>query len=171
MTEFGNTLKKFFTKTVPNIVISAIEGVINSIISMFEGMMNLPIKAINKIIKTANKIPGVEIGKFTEVNLGRISMPRLAKGAVIPPRQEFAAILGDQKHGTNIEAPLDTIKQANREVLEEFLEKIGINGQDREIVLKNWQFILQFGNENFGKMSIEEIKKYEKEPGTQFLLA
>ena len=33
-------------------------------------------------------------------------LPRLAKGAVIPPRQEFAAILGDQKHGTNIEAPL-----------------------------------------------------------------
>ena len=171
LTEFGKTLKKFFTNTVPNIVISAIEGVINSIISMFEGMMNLPIKAINKIIKTANKIPGVEIGKFTEVNLGRISMPRLAKGAVIPPRQEFAAILGDQKHGTNIEAPLDTIKQANREVLAEFLEKSGINGQDREIVLKNWQFILQFGNENFGKMAVEEIKKYEKETGTQFLLA
>lgn len=171
LTEFGNTLKKFFTKTVPNIVISAVEGVINSIISMFEGMMNLPIKAINKIIKTANKIPGVEIGKFTEVNLGRVSMPRLAKGAVIPPRQEFAAILGDQKHGTNIEAPLDTIKQANREVLAEFLEKIGINGQDREIVLKNWQFILQFGNENFGKMAVEEIKKYEKETSTQFLLA
>ena len=79
--------------------------------------------------------------------------------------------MGDQKHGTNIEAPLDTIKQANREVLAEFLEKIGINGQDREIVLKNWQFILQFGNENFGKMAVEEIKKYEKETSTQFLLA
>ena len=27
------------------------------------------------------------------------------------------AMLGDQKHGTNIEAPLDTIKQAVREVM------------------------------------------------------
>lgn len=41
----------------------------------------------------------------------------LAKGGVIPPNAPFAAVLGDQKHGTNIEAPLETIKQALREVL------------------------------------------------------
>lgn len=29
----------------------------------------------------------------------------------------FMAVLGDQRHGTNIEAPLDTIKQAVREVI------------------------------------------------------
>lgn len=169
--KLGNSLKKFFTKTVPNIVLSAIESVINSIITMFEGMMNKPIKAINKLINTANKIPGVEISKFSEVNLGRISMPRLAKGTVIPPRQEFAAILGDQKHGTNIEAPLETIKQANREVLEEILGRAGVGSQTKEIILKNWQFILQFGGTEFGKLIIDEIKKYEDETGTQFLLA
>lgn len=42
-------------------------------------------------------------------------IPRLASGAVIPPNMPFLAQLGDQKHGTNIEAPLDTIKQAMRE--------------------------------------------------------
>ena len=36
----------------------------------------------------------------------------MAQGAVIPPNREFLAVLGDQKHGTNIEAPLDTIQQA-----------------------------------------------------------
>lgn len=169
--ELGSAIKKFFTKTVPNVVVSAIETVINSIITMFEGMMNKPIKAINKLISTANKIPGVEISKFSEVKLGRISMPRLAKGTVIPPRQEFAAILGDQKHGTNIEAPLETIKQANREVLEEILGRTGVEGQSKEIILRNWQFILQFGSTEFGKLIIDEIKKYEDETGTQFLLA
>lgn len=42
-------------------------------------------------------------------------IPFLAQGAVIPPNAPFLAQLGDQKHGTNIEAPLDTIKQAVQE--------------------------------------------------------
>ena len=45
-------------------------------------------------------------------------IPALARGAVIPPNREFLAILGDQKRGTNIEAPLDTIKQAVAEVMQ-----------------------------------------------------
>lgn len=46
------------------------------------------------------------------------NLPHLAKGAVIPPNKEFLAVLGDQKSGTNIEAPLDTIKQAFRDELQ-----------------------------------------------------
>lgn len=41
----------------------------------------------------------------------------LARGAVIPANKPFLAMLGDQKSGTNVEAPLDTIKQALSEVL------------------------------------------------------
>ncbi|MDR1101696.1 MAG: hypothetical protein LBL34_05020 [Clostridiales bacterium] len=48
-----------------------------------------------------------------------IDIPRFATGAVIPPNKEFLAVLGDQRQGTNIEAPLDTIKQALTEVMEE----------------------------------------------------
>jgi hypothetical protein len=39
----------------------------------------------------------------------------LATGAVIPANAPFAAILGDQKHGTNIEAPENLIRQIIRE--------------------------------------------------------
>lgn len=39
-------------------------------------------------------------------------IPKLARGAVIPPNREFLAVLGDQKSGTNIEAPLDTLFSA-----------------------------------------------------------
>lgn len=45
------------------------------------------------------------------------NVPYLATGAVIPPNAPFMAVLGDQKHGTNIEAPLETIKQALSEVM------------------------------------------------------
>lgn len=40
------------------------------------------------------------------------SIPALARGAVIPPNREFLAILGDQKSGTNIEAPASEIEAA-----------------------------------------------------------
>lgn len=54
------------------------------------------------------------------------SMPRLATGTVVPPRAgEFAAILGDNKHETEVVSPLSTMKQALKEALE---ETGGMNG-------------------------------------------
>ena len=44
-------------------------------------------------------------------------IPKLATGAVLPANKPFLALLGDQKNGTNVEAPLDTIKQAVAEVV------------------------------------------------------
>lgn len=67
-----------------------------------------------------------EIG--TRLKRGLSTMPSVkvdgyATGAVIPPNKPFLGVLGDQKNGTNIEAPLSTIKQAVAEVMGE----MGIN--------------------------------------------
>lgn len=43
---------------------------------------------------------------------GSSTVPMLATGAVIPPNAPFMAVLGDQRRGTNIEAPLATIQEA-----------------------------------------------------------
>lgn len=43
------------------------------------------------------------------------AVPYLAEGAVIPPNAPFMAVLGDQRSGTNIEAPADLIRQIVRE--------------------------------------------------------
>ena len=48
-----------------------------------------------------------------------IEIPALASGAVIPPNKEFAAILGDQKQGVNIESPLQTMIDAFNTALAE----------------------------------------------------
>ena len=45
-------------------------------------------------------------------SISNVKIPYLAKGAVIPPNAPFMAILGDQKHGTNIEAPLDEVEKS-----------------------------------------------------------
>lgn len=50
------------------------------------------------------------------LNLPRVNtVPYLATGAVIPPRSEFLAVLGDQKNGRNLEAPESLIRQIVRE--------------------------------------------------------
>lgn len=100
---------------------------VNGIISIVESCINKMISGINAIAKKLNSLPSLEFtnpftGKdyklgFKIPELSKISIPRLAQGAVIPPNKEFMAMLGDQSHGTNIEAPLDTIKQAVAEVM------------------------------------------------------
>lgn len=42
-------------------------------------------------------------------------IPHFAKGAVIPANREFAAILGDQTHGNNLEGPEDLFRKIVRE--------------------------------------------------------
>lgn len=50
-------------------------------------------------------------------SVSNYSIPKLATGAVIPPNREFLAVLGDQKQGTNVEAPLSAIEQAVANVM------------------------------------------------------
>nr|DAL41297.1 MAG TPA_asm: minor tail protein [Caudoviricetes sp.] len=94
-------------------------GICNTIVSVFEAAVNLIIKGINWLISKINtiqiKIPDWLGGGSFEFNfrpITELQIPRLAKGAVIPPNREFLAVLGDQKRGTNVEAPLETIQQA-----------------------------------------------------------
>ena len=102
-----------------------VKGAVNGIIGFINGFIRGVANGINALIDLLNKfkvdIPkGVPVigGKKLGFNISKISAPQipaLATGAVIPPNREFLAVLGDQKHGTNIEAPLDTIKKAVRE--------------------------------------------------------
>lgn len=55
---------------------------------------------------------------------GTFDMPALAQGAVLPANHPFLALVGDQKYGTNIEAPLSTIEEA----VENVLDRRGFNG-------------------------------------------
>lgn len=103
------------------------KGIWNSIIMIVESAINLIIKGINWMISKLNTIhfdipDWVPIigGKSFGINISpvsEVSLPRLATGAVIPPNREFMAVLGDQKSGTNIETPLETMVQAFRQAL------------------------------------------------------
>lgn len=101
--------------TIANGLTSKIKDGINAAIALFNRFINWINDKMN-IRWSALKIAGLTVipkGSFQLLKLNNI--PQLAQGAVIPANREFLAVLGDQKHGTNIEAPEDLIRQIVRE--------------------------------------------------------
>ena len=66
-------------------------------------------------------------------NFQQYEIPALARGAVIPPNREFLAILGDQKNGTNIEAPVSEIEAAVARGMQKY---IGTGGGQQTVILE-----------------------------------
>lgn len=134
---------------------------INGLLGVIESGLNWIIKKINEFIGGISGIVGA-VGKVIgqDWSIGKIpnvKIPRLAQGAVIPPNREFLAVLGDQKHGTNIEAPLDTIKQAVAEVLAQVNVGGGFNGRIEVPVIIDGREIARAtrsGNENLGNQTV-----------------
>lgn len=92
-------------------------GAFNIIASILNGLLNLIEMGLNAIqIDVPDWVPFIG-GRHFGFNVNVPKIPYLAQGAVIPPNREFLAVLGDQHTGTNIEAPLETIKQALAEVM------------------------------------------------------
>lgn len=102
---------------------------INAVLGFFEKLANGIIGAVNTIIDCLNGlsfdipdwvlgIGGNSIG-FSLKHVPNVKIPRLAKGAVIPPDSEFLAVLGDQKRGMNIETPLTTMVEAFKQAQKE----------------------------------------------------
>ena len=103
-----DTIRDVFNKVI-GIVNGAI-GTVNSAIGNIEsafsfGPWKVPTPFGSKTIGFSASFPRVP------------TIPYLAKGAVIPPRSEFLAVLGDQKKGNNIEAPEGLIRQIIRDEL------------------------------------------------------
>lgn len=101
-------------------------------------------------------------GRYSSwLSLPRVnSVPYLASGAVIPPRSEFLAVLGDQKNGNNIEAPEALIRKIFRE------ESGGqSNGGG------NYRFVAQMNRRTIFDEIIEEAKLSQDRTGRNpFLL-
>lgn len=105
-------------------------GICNTIVGVFEATVNLIIKGINWLISKLNSLLensllakgldliGIEFRGIPQIP--EVHIPRLAQGAVIPPNRKFMAVLGDQRNGTNIEAPADLIRQIVREEMNNF---------------------------------------------------
>lgn len=144
----------------------------NTVVDAFYGIRDTIREILNKVIGIANRAIGTVNGAiggiesaftfgpwevptpFGKKRIGfkatfpRVStIPYLAKGAVIPPRSEFLAVLGDQKNGKNLEAPEDLLRQIVR-------EEAGGN----QIGGGTFQFIAQVDRRTLFDKVIEEAK-------------
>lgn len=92
---------------------------------LWKGMVNGLIMAVNWCIDQFSSFlswiaggvssVGSLMGQDWSFNVSFGHLPYLAQGAVIPPNRKFAAVLGDQTSGMNLEAPEGLIRQIVRE--------------------------------------------------------
>ncbi|MBQ6852306.1 MAG: hypothetical protein IJO04_04675 [Oscillospiraceae bacterium] len=109
-------------KGVWELLVSIVKVPINGIIGLINGLTQGVVDRINIVIRALNSISfdvpdwvpviGGQTFGFNLKLLKAPKIPYLAKGAVLPANKPFLAVVGDQKHGTNIEAPLTTIQEA-----------------------------------------------------------
>ena len=118
---FG-TAWKWFQETLLDPLVNGFKGMVNGIIGFINGMIGGIVDGINLVIGLLNKLKfeipdwvpvlgGMTFG-FDIPLLNAPQIPYLAQGAVLPTNRPFLAMVGDQRHGTNIEAPLATIQEA-----------------------------------------------------------
>lgn len=124
----------------------------NSFISLINSAMHFSWGGVSAFGKTI--IPPGEIQLLTIPHI-----PYLAKGAVIPPNAPFMAMLGDQRHGTNIEAPLSTIEEAVAKVTASAEQIALLREQNRllQAILENSGVYLD------GKKLSETVTKYQRQ--------
>ena len=103
-------------------ILTAFKAIVNGLIRGLNNTIAVPFNRINWVLDQIRNFSILGLTPFT--GLGRISVPeipQLAEGAVLPANKPFLAMVGDQKHGTNIEAPLSTIQEAVAVVMEDMV--------------------------------------------------
>lgn len=129
-----------FVERIKNAIVDKFTSAKNTVVNVFNEMRDAIRSVLNNIISVVNgaisKVNGVVSAVESAFSFGpwkvptpfgsktigfRATFPRvptvpyLAKGAVIPPRSEFLAVLGDQKQGNNIETPEALLRKIVRE--------------------------------------------------------
>ena len=102
-------------KNLLKTAVNGIIGLINRLLSGLASGINAVAQSLNRLSVTVpNWVPvfgGKQFG-FKIPTITAPQIPYLAQGAVLPANRPFLAMVGDQRHGTNIEAPLATIQEA-----------------------------------------------------------
>lgn len=134
-------------------LVSAVKEAISSVTALWDSFWSGFSKGKSEVEATVSGVGG-KVSTSTKIK-STATIPRLAQGAVIPPNREFLAVLGDQKQGTNIEAPLETIKQALAEVMAQY------GGRENGDVT----VILELDHREFGRAVVKSYKEESRRMG------
>lgn len=102
-----------------NSAVNALQTILSTMHSKIQRFCDCIRIAVNDLVSnmdtTMNSITVTPSGQIRYTSMPKIKVPALARGAVLPPNRAFLSVLGDQKHGRNLEAPEDLIRQIVRE--------------------------------------------------------
>ena len=120
------------------------------------------LKALNGSSKTSGGSfsSGSGAGRMSVPRLALEDIPALARGAVIPPNSEFLAVLGDQKSGTNIEAPTSEIEAA----VMRGIQRSGVSGSSG-----NQTVILEVDKQVLGRVTYRANQAEGKRIGVELV--
>ena len=167
LSKLGKFVKSVFTgdwKSAFEAIVGFAKDAVNMGNIIAESFANGFIKAINFIIDAINSL-SIDIPEWVPIFGGekwspnipnwnaKVSLPRLANGAVIQGGRPFAAILGDQPRGqTNIETPLATMIEAFKQAQSEY------NGG-------NYTFVAQLDGKTIFRETVRQDRMYQNTHG------
>lgn len=135
--------------------INAIIGLINSMLDIIESAQHWIANALSFSIDLPGWLEDLTGYSSFGISVGKVYIPHipyLASGAVIPPNKEFMAVLGDQNHGNNIEAPESLIRRIVR-------EESGKSGGNK------YEIPLKVGRRELTRLIIDEAKLMRNQTG------
>lgn len=109
--------------TLSSGILSSFKGAVNGLIDGINSVVSVPFTGLNSALDKLSRVDILGLRPFSGLSW-RASVPRiphLAEGAVLPANKPFLAMVGDQRNGTNVEAPLTTIQEALSLALEDHL--------------------------------------------------
>lgn len=138
--------------------------VVNGLIDGINWVIAKPFQAINTAIgwiKDLSIAGWQPFSGLSELNIPQI--PHLATGTVVPANYgEFLAVLGDNKHETEVVSPLSTMKQAMKEAIAEMGGGFGGNG---DVVLPiNLNIDGRKVHKEIARINKQEIRKTGNNP-------
>lgn len=172
-------IAKIVTGIFKDVIVPGVKKSINGLIGLINGMVSGIVSGINAAIRAINRIsikipdwlknvPGASsfAGKTFGFNIRELTAPQipyLAQGAVIPPNAPFMAVLGDQRNGTNIEAPADLIRQ----IVREELAGGAVNDETAALLRELIQVVMgiQVGDEVIGKAAARYNRRVSRAGG------
>ena len=144
-------------------ILTAFKAIVNSLITGLNSVISIPFSGINTALKAIRDITILDYQPFTGLKTINIpQIPKLAQGAVLPANKPFLAMVGDQKHGTNIEAPLSTIQEAVAKVM---LEQTSATMAAAEAIIARQEKILaaieaiEIGDSTIGEAALRYNRK------------
>lgn len=142
-------------------ITGTVRSAVNGVIGFLNGLISGLASGINAIASALNSlhidipawVPKYGGGRLG-FNLPYISLPHipyLAQGAVIPANREFLAVLGDQRRGTNVEAPLEVIEQAVANVLDRNADLLTAAAEYIVAAIERKETDIHIGDEAIGR--------------------